>query len=922
MNNPFEERLKLLTSGDSSMWLPEKLVNVKYRDSHFKAYREIDTSAIPQELNYAMFMNRKLAENQYFDSIQVLDFIAGRCGAENNARIAISQWTSRLTSHWSDPAQLTVISYHNSLGTKIDNAIDDTTGQLKPITDGTIDTRRPEDVAFAKVRLEIDYQDLHYENEECKYSCTYFIPLPVGEITFLNTAGNPVTRVTCTIAGDPFSLTAEEFQAQVIKPYGVVGPAALDEPEHGSSVCQVDYARARRKMDREITHLGFESIFHKLCEQLAPGYKACAHATVEKIKQCFTDPNGNIQCLTVIEYYNAIIRSSGPFVDEATFPYNIAVHFATNLEETIKNEFDKMTKTHLTFTDLDRDKQLKMLDDYLALATECEKVVKSTTTLVRKAMGDTHTFFKTIMDRLDLPTPDPNQYNGNPDAFISAAEKTLRENKGKHSMDDDEIKILCWGCGGRHPWRDRHTKEIVCPNKDKPGVEDRAKAAHKKYLNAIKKQRQGWVQKKKVKFSDLTSDEKEKFRQHLVQEANSITATAPPANPATNYASGSSHNAYHYPAIVLLNQLGKPVLPAKIDNQLPFIVLTLGKLDTPEEECPSIRALVDTGAGISTGYWGFWAPILKHHPDAVQNIHTVADGKYAPIVLGGVVTGKDGDMSEHTTELTVVVDVNLRYETHHGQAVIHSIAMGNHVGVNTILGKGFIKAFGCIVDMNSGAVESKVLRCKPFAITEMFPQRYDTDGKVSVKPPNPNYAGIVKQVDLISRLFSANTVSMGKARGSLKWKLAPGPRVSNTPTTTLAPVLKPSSYPNINPISDNSSTSEISDYDPMASVASFASDSRPAATIWGKSRLVDPNYKPAFTGVMGTPVAPVVAMQENYTMSPLWGQADNLASARVKRCRFHEDDDVPDLINSNGDVVSPMGNPTSTPKRDDWTDNE
>jgi hypothetical protein len=81
MNNPFEERLKLLTSGDSSMWLPEKLVNVKYRDSHFKAYREIDTSAIPQELNYAMFTNKRLAESQYFDSIQVLHFIAGRCGA-------------------------------------------------------------------------------------------------------------------------------------------------------------------------------------------------------------------------------------------------------------------------------------------------------------------------------------------------------------------------------------------------------------------------------------------------------------------------------------------------------------------------------------------------------------------------------------------------------------------------------------------------------------------------------------------------------------------------------------------------------------------------------------------------------------------------------------------------------------------------
>jgi hypothetical protein len=72
----------------------------------------------------------------------------------------------------------------------------------------------------------------------------------------------------------------------------------------------------------------------------------------------------------------------------------------------------------------------------------------------------------------------------------------------------------------------------------------------------------------------------------------------------------------------------------------------------------------------------------------------------------------------------------------------------------------------------------------------------------------------------------------------------------------------------------------------MASFASIEPNFRPTSTIWGKSRLVDPNYKPAFTGMIGTPVAPVAAMQENYTMSPLWGQAGNLAPARVKRCRL------------------------------------
>jgi hypothetical protein len=56
---------------------------------------------------------------------------------------------------------------------------------------------------------------------------------------------------------------------------------------------------------------------------------------------------------------------------------------------------------------------------------------------------------------------------------------------------------------------------------------------------------------------------------------------------------------------------------------------------------------------------------------------------------------------------------------------------------------------------------------------------------------------------------------------------------------------------------------------------------------------------------MGTSVAPIVPMQENYTMSPLWGQAGNLALARVERCCFLEDD-VPKLVTSNGDDASPI----------------
>jgi hypothetical protein len=329
------------------------------------------------------------------------------------------------------------------------------------------------------------------------------------------------------------------------------------------------------------------------------------------------------------------------------------------LEPNIKKKFEEKTKAHLTFTDLNRDAQLKQLNIYLAIATQCEEDVNATTSIVCQAMGDTHSFLASIMQKLDVPAPDHENYD-NPASYVSAAEKTLREHRGtKHNMSDSDIKILCWGCNGPHPYRDRHTKEIICPNKDKPGVAEAAKVAHQKYLQGLKKSRQGWVQKKKVKFSDLSSDEKERFRQHLASQANSTLAinnvrTANIQNNATP--ANSTPSAFLFPAFVLQNQISKPILPVKIDNNLPFITLILGSPDAPIEECPAVRVLVDTDAGLSTGYWGYWSHLLKAHPDCVENMWTVADGVHGPVVLGGVIVGDGGDMTNHTTELPPLLD--------------------------------------------------------------------------------------------------------------------------------------------------------------------------------------------------------------------------------------------------------------------------
>jgi len=77
MNNPFEERLKLLTSGDSSMWLPEKLVNVKYRDSH--VYKPKNTVMKILIFHRKQFLEKLRYQNTVFTYHEYCEWIFWYC---------------------------------------------------------------------------------------------------------------------------------------------------------------------------------------------------------------------------------------------------------------------------------------------------------------------------------------------------------------------------------------------------------------------------------------------------------------------------------------------------------------------------------------------------------------------------------------------------------------------------------------------------------------------------------------------------------------------------------------------------------------------------------------------------------------------------------------------------------------------------
>ena len=103
-------------------------------------------------------------------------------------------------------------------------------------------------------------------------------------------------------------------------------------------------------------------------------------------------------------------------------------------------------------------------------------------------------------------------------------------------------------------------------------------------------------------------------------------------------------------------------------------------------------------------------------------------------------------MTNHTTALTLVVKLHLRYETTNHQPVTHTIAIGPSVGVNTIIGKPFLQSLQCVYDSYNNVMEARLLDTAPFNIVDLQPQRYKTDQLVVRSSVNPSYASIIKKL--------------------------------------------------------------------------------------------------------------------------------------------------------------------------------
>jgi hypothetical protein len=116
-----------------------------------------------------------------------------------------------------------------------------------------------------------------------------------------------------------------------------------------------------------------------------------------------------------------------------------------------------------------------------------------------------------------------------------------------------------------------------------------------------------------------------------------------------------------------------------------------------------------------------------------------------------------------------------------------TIAIGRDVGVNTIIGKPFIKGLQCVHDSGNNSVVAKLLNVAPFPVTEMFPQRYNNHEKLS-DSVDPNFTTIISKLNaLTAMLCPQKTASVPSLTIMTGYKPVKRVRFNDTPSQPVDP---------------------------------------------------------------------------------------------------------------------------------------
>ena len=727
------------------------------------------------ERAHAFHVNRNALRLVPIEADQYLDAFGTQMCAGTTIDGLKSDFQRLFRSKCFDMSNLSIISFHDSQGAILNSA---TTAAdpsiLKPVLDGAVNACRPADVRFVRLQAMIDLTDLITDPNQTNKTLrsTYYMELPQTTVAVNNAAVPPVARNLTTFHGadDLRTLTVEQVRQDILGKVHHPLPISLMESSWNTTDAEIDTTNIGLTLNRMLYQLAIPTAEDIVFREICPGYSSKPQAAVERIKQCYTDAEGNNVIMAVHEYYSRYTQASRVFAGDLDWPIDAVCGFINGLERRVRSAFNELYRNHSEPHDRNGRHQRTQLQLILQHATIAEDKVRTIQDIAMQSSGQS------------FATMAANAYPSQAEQTLARYQSPTKDRSKTPFGDPPKIK-MCFGCKGDHSWMQDGV--IVCKHKDEPGVRERADREYAKYKIKRKKNYDRYQRSPKrgkgagFQLDSYSDEQKKEIRRQVLQ--SDVTGSS--AN-ATGPSSGG-------PLILMLdvvafNSQTLPPLPAPIQTNFPHILLQFG-LELDSANCPATYVVVDTAAALSTGSLSHFMTIAKTFPHCVKAVYTSKN--HTPITLSGIIRQGERALS---SELPIAFEFHLPYKTKTGANTSFIVACGPDVAVNCIVGLPFIMSTHMIFDASDQVAECKALDCPPFKVE--YKRASCTAPRVDPNfvPPIPShFSNFISELSALESsiltpvLVTASADSVSKPAASDI--IPPVPDAATLPTAELPP---------------------------------------------------------------------------------------------------------------------------------------
>ena len=428
------------------------LVQVKVGGQSVNLYPVLDATMTAAERAHGFHVNKSNLTAAPLAPPQMLNAMGQQTGQSAVVEGAIAGLLRHFQDHWMNFRNLTIISWHDSTGTVINNTtVGGDPSILLPIQNGALANCRQPDVKFVRVQVSVDYS--YTLRGASPIRLDFYVELPQTATAMVNGAGNAYTLVTYAGPADLRTLDTAQTASTILEITYQTKPGQIQPPVFGATAATLNQDHAMSDIESKILRVCMDAVFADVFLAAAPNFTNQPEAALEYVKQLFTDSDGKEVYRSVQEYYTQIMGAIQPFVAQRQFPVNVAEKFKSNMDPGLAKFFKQAFPLWSDTVPLEGELQLAALRRMLQAAQTAEENRKLISNEATAAINANAFMYQGAQTN------------------ASQAETTINNYKKR--------EIICFGCGGLHSWSARQADKsfvITCPNKDKPGVKEKADA--------------------------------------------------------------------------------------------------------------------------------------------------------------------------------------------------------------------------------------------------------------------------------------------------------------------------------------------------------------------------------------------------------------------------------------------------------------